>query len=235
MTELMQRALDALQDADIVSEDYQDVSARRSVMADLKAYLDNPEAQRQAEPYSQTALELCDKCGWKALIPGEGCLSCKREKEQEPVTQAEQEPVATVVVVYEGDHQWLTADFASTTRDSLLDGTKLYTAAPQPAQLDKDAEIVARRKASQKAFAKSVARHYASPQPAHVPEGYKLVPVEPTDEMLRVALAVQWPAMYRTHLRDPLNGPKCSENNESSISTARNAYCAMLRAAPDCP
>ena len=30
------------------------------------------------EPYDQTALELCDKCGWKALIPGDGCLNCAR-------------------------------------------------------------------------------------------------------------------------------------------------------------
>lgn len=28
--------------------------------------------------YDQTALELCDKCGWKTLIPGEGCLNCER-------------------------------------------------------------------------------------------------------------------------------------------------------------
>ena len=48
------------------------------------------EALRQAlekgghEPYDQTALELCEKCGWKAIIPDEGCLVCARN-EQEPV------------------------------------------------------------------------------------------------------------------------------------------------------
>jgi len=36
-------------------------------------------APRQ-EQYDQTALELCDECGWKAIIPGEGCLTCARQK-----------------------------------------------------------------------------------------------------------------------------------------------------------
>jgi hypothetical protein len=29
--------------------------------------------------YDQTALELCNECGWKAIIPGEGCLVCARQ------------------------------------------------------------------------------------------------------------------------------------------------------------
>jgi hypothetical protein len=40
----------------------------------------------QAEKYDQTALELCGKCGWKTLIPGDCCLNCVRQAEkQEPV------------------------------------------------------------------------------------------------------------------------------------------------------
>jgi hypothetical protein len=39
--------------------------------------------KRGHEPYDQTALELCEKCGWKAVIPNEGCLVCARN-EQEP-------------------------------------------------------------------------------------------------------------------------------------------------------
>ena len=36
--------------------------------------------------YDQTALELCEVCGWKTLIPGDCCLNCERGKiEQEPV------------------------------------------------------------------------------------------------------------------------------------------------------
>jgi hypothetical protein len=42
------------------------------------------EAVAQPEQYDQTALELCEKCGWKAVIPDEGCLVCARN-EQEPV------------------------------------------------------------------------------------------------------------------------------------------------------
>ena len=37
-----------------------------------------PEPISDAEPYDQQALELCDKCGWKTLIPGDGCLNCAR-------------------------------------------------------------------------------------------------------------------------------------------------------------
>jgi hypothetical protein len=32
------------------------------------------------EHYDQTALELCKECGWRALIPGDGCLVCARQK-----------------------------------------------------------------------------------------------------------------------------------------------------------
>lgn len=40
------------------------------------------------EPYDQTALELCNECGWKAIIPGEGCLTCARQKAK-PVAYAD--------------------------------------------------------------------------------------------------------------------------------------------------
>jgi hypothetical protein len=36
-------------------------------------------APRQ-EQYDQTALELCKECGWRAMIPGDGCLVCARQK-----------------------------------------------------------------------------------------------------------------------------------------------------------
>jgi hypothetical protein len=42
------------------------------------------------EPYDQTALELCNVCGWKTLIPDDGCLNCER-------AQPAQEPVALVI------------------------------------------------------------------------------------------------------------------------------------------
>ena len=44
-------------------------------------------APRQ-EPYDQTSLELCKECGWRAMIPGEGCLVCARQKAK-PVAYAD--------------------------------------------------------------------------------------------------------------------------------------------------
>ena len=52
------------------------------------------EALAQPEPYDQTALELCNVCGWKTLIPDDACLNCERaHPEQEPVGKL-QEPTA---------------------------------------------------------------------------------------------------------------------------------------------
>ena len=42
------------------------------------------------EPYDQQALELCEACGWKTLIPGNSCLNCVRsiDTSQEPVEKS---------------------------------------------------------------------------------------------------------------------------------------------------
>jgi hypothetical protein len=47
-----------------------------------------------AHPYDQQALELCEVCGWKTLIPDEGCLNCERQPkaEQEPFGYFRSEP-----------------------------------------------------------------------------------------------------------------------------------------------
>jgi hypothetical protein len=43
-------------------------------------------ADKLQEPYDQTALELCNVCGWKTLIPDDGCLNCERaQPAQEPL------------------------------------------------------------------------------------------------------------------------------------------------------
>jgi hypothetical protein len=44
--------------------------------------------------YDQQALELCNDCGWKAVIPDAGCLNCQREAALKPV-----EPYGCVTVV----------------------------------------------------------------------------------------------------------------------------------------
>jgi hypothetical protein len=32
------------------------------------------------ESYDQTALKLCNKCGWKTVVPDDGCLNCNRRE-----------------------------------------------------------------------------------------------------------------------------------------------------------
>jgi hypothetical protein len=39
--------------------------------------------RQEPEPYDQTELDLCDKCGWKAVKPGEGCLNCQRQEPEQ--------------------------------------------------------------------------------------------------------------------------------------------------------
>ena len=63
----MRQALEALDDAANV------LSSR--MFPDAAAAL-----RAAIEHYDQTSLELCGKCGWRALIPGEGCLTCARQK-----------------------------------------------------------------------------------------------------------------------------------------------------------
>jgi hypothetical protein len=43
--------------------------------------------KRRPDPYDQTALELCEACGWKAVIPGESCFMCV--KQRQPLTDDE--------------------------------------------------------------------------------------------------------------------------------------------------
>jgi hypothetical protein len=50
--------------------------------------------QPAQEPYDQTALELCKVCGWKTLIPNDGCLNCER-------TQPAQEPEMQTGIAYQ--------------------------------------------------------------------------------------------------------------------------------------
>lgn len=63
-----------------------------------------------------------------------------------------------------------------------------------------------------------------------VPEGWKPVPVDPTDEILRAILAVEFPAIYKTHLRNPLNGPRSAADAEKDIARATKQYAAILDA-----
>jgi hypothetical protein len=57
--------------------------AQQQMFALLKDKPLYAEPQPKAEPYDQTALELCEVCGWKTLIPTEGCLNCERQPKAE--------------------------------------------------------------------------------------------------------------------------------------------------------
>ena len=75
-------------------------------------------AKGEHEPYDQQALELCEKCGWKAIIPDEGCLVCARN-EQEPVGYAHVEDLKR-----EHHDFWV-------NREQGVNEVPLYTAPPQ--------------------------------------------------------------------------------------------------------
>lgn len=65
-----------------------------------------------------------------------------------------------------------------------------------------------------------------------IPDGWKLVPIEPTDEQLRLMLAARYPATFREHLRNPLNGHKSRVEAEILIVEVTNQYKNALAAAP---
>lgn len=64
------------------------------------------------------------------------------------------------------------------------------------------------------------------------PKKWKLVPIEPTEEQLRLMLAARYPATFREHLRNPLNGPKSRVEAEMLIVEVTNQYKNALSAAP---
>lgn len=73
----------------------------------------------------------------------------------------------------------------------------------------------------------------------HVPDvgnmvqsGWNLVPVEPTEEMLRAGCGSESPAMFRESLRRETDGQKTVEMVEKIIQRNLNSYRAMLAAAP---
>ncbi len=51
---------------------------------ELRALYAAPQPQPKQEPYDQQSLELCEVCGWKTLIPGDGCLNCERKPQPQP-------------------------------------------------------------------------------------------------------------------------------------------------------
>jgi hypothetical protein len=87
-------------------------------------------APRQ-EPYDQTSLELCEECGWKAIIPGDGCLVCARQKAK---------PIAWMYDFLSDDRDEVIRDWVTQSQDDIkrengFNVRPLYTvppAAPKP-------------------------------------------------------------------------------------------------------
>jgi len=69
--EAMKQALEALEEMDSEDAELNQEWLGKKAIAALRAAI---------EQYDQTSLELCNECGWRALIPGEGCLTCARQK-----------------------------------------------------------------------------------------------------------------------------------------------------------
>jgi hypothetical protein len=86
-----------------------------------------PAAPRQ-EQYDQTALELCEECGWKALIPGDGCLVCARQKPTAWMYDFLSDNRDEVI------RDWMTQDYADITRERGFNVRPLYTAPPATTQ-----------------------------------------------------------------------------------------------------
>jgi hypothetical protein len=84
-------------------------------------------APRQ-EPYDQTSLELCKECGWKAVIPDDGCLVCARQKAK---------PVAWMYDFLNSDNRdevirdWVTQSQEDIKRENGFNVRPLYAAPRQ--------------------------------------------------------------------------------------------------------
>ncbi len=80
--------------------------------------------------YDQTSLELCEECGWKALIPGDGCLVCARQK-----------PVAWMYDFLSDNEvirDWVTQSQDDIRRENGFNVRPLYTAPRQWVELTDD-------------------------------------------------------------------------------------------------
>ena len=76
-------SIEAMKQALEVLEQINQLSVGENAIAlpgEIDAAMDNLRAA--IEHYDQTSLELCGECGWKAIIPGDGCLVCARQKAQ---------------------------------------------------------------------------------------------------------------------------------------------------------
>jgi hypothetical protein len=84
--------------------------------------------------YDQTSLELCEECGWKAVIPGDGCLVCARQNAK---------PVAWMYDFLSDNRDevirnWVTQSQDDITRENGFNVRPLYTEPRQWVELTDD-------------------------------------------------------------------------------------------------
>jgi hypothetical protein len=107
--------------------DHTDLYYRKPPQADVRPlYTTSPAAPRQ-DHYDQTSLELCKECGWRAMIPGDGCLVCARQKAK---------PVAWMYDFLADDRDevirdWITQSQDEITRENGFNVRPLYGAPRQ--------------------------------------------------------------------------------------------------------
>ena len=97
--------------------------------------------EAQTEPYDQQALETCDVCGWKAIVPGEPCLMCERnakmlEPEQEPFGWYSVKHDEFMLNLRKTEHERL-----GTYTDKVCDFDKSLYTKPQPVAYLTDQEL----------------------------------------------------------------------------------------------
>lgn len=124
---LLQQALTKLESAQSCHPNAVQTLIEEAIAA-LTAAIDAP------EPYDQQALELCEVCGWKAIVPSEPCLMCERNAK---MLAPEPEPVATVDSIMANGRP-----FISRLPGARLEkGQMLYTH-PAPRQPLSDTEVI---------------------------------------------------------------------------------------------
>ena len=137
--EVMRQALEALELAHprfgIATEKHkQAITALRAAIeqAEKQDYIKleaayfsgSADGKEVVEQYDQTALELCKECGWRAMIPGDGCLVCARQNAK---------PVAWEAV-YETIIHWDEGGGKRSRRELARRIVALYTAPPAVTQ-----------------------------------------------------------------------------------------------------
>jgi hypothetical protein len=65
-----------------------------------------------------------------------------------------------------------------------------------------------------------------------VPEGWKLVPHAITPEMIRAALAVQWPSLYRDAIYNSTDSGNLQIETRKRVERIIDQYDVMIAAAP---